>query len=84
MGAGMRRFILVANACLAVLWVVLIVMSRMPGQDYATEGLHGIMIFIVLPTFAIGLWGRWLPLGVGLTSISLFMFMSFLVFAVAY
>jgi hypothetical protein len=84
MGAGMRRFILVANACLAVLWVVLIVMSRMPGQDYATEGLHGIMIFIVLPTFAIGLWGRWLPLGVGLTSISLFMFMSFLVFAVGY
>ena len=56
----------------------------MPGQDYATEGLHGIMIFVVLPTIAIGLWGRWLPLGVGLTSISLFMFLTFLVFAVAY
>jgi len=84
MGAGMRKFILVANACLAVLWVILIVMARMPGQDYATEGLHGIMIFIVLPSFAIGLRGRWLPLGVGLTSISLFMFISFLVFAVAY
>jgi hypothetical protein len=80
----MRKFILVANACLAVLWVILIVMARMPGQDYATEGLHGIMILIVLPSFAIGLWGRWLPLGVGLTSISLFMFISFLVFAVAY
>jgi len=80
----MRKFILVANAFLAVLWVILIIVSRMPGQDYATEGLHGIMIFVVLPTFALGLWGRWLPLGVGLTSISLFMFLIFLVFAMAY
>src|SRR5262245_12419964 len=44
-GADMRKFILVANALLAVLWLVLVVMSRMPGQDYATDGLHGIMIF---------------------------------------
>jgi hypothetical protein len=80
----MRKFILVANAFLAVLWSILIIVSRMPGQEYATEGLHGIMIFVVLPTFAIGLWGRWLPLGVGLTSVSLFMFMTFLIFAVAY
>jgi hypothetical protein len=83
-GAGMRKFILVANGLLGVLWLILIVVSRMPGQEYATEGLHGIMIFIVLPSFALGLWGRWLPLGVGLTSISVFMFVIFLVFAVAY
>jgi len=80
----MRKFILVANAFLAALWLVLIIVSRMPGQEYATEGLHGIMIFVVPPTFAIGLWGRWLPVGVGLTSISLFMFVIFLIFAVAY
>jgi len=80
----MRKFILIANALLAVLWLVLLMMSRMPGQDYATDGLNGIMVFVVLPTVAIGLWGRWLPLGVGITSISLFMFLSFLVFAVAY
>lgn len=80
----MRKFILVANGLLGVLWLILIVVSRMPGQEYATEGLHGIMIFIVLPSFALGLWGRWLPLGVGLTSISVFMFVIFLVFAVAY
>jgi hypothetical protein len=50
----MRKFILVDNAFLAVLWLILIIVSRMPGQDYATEGLHGIMIFVVLPTFAYG------------------------------
>ena len=80
----MRKFILVANAFLGVLWLILVIGSRIPGQDYATEGLHGIMVFIVLPTFAIGLWGRWLPLGVGLTIVSLLMFLTFLVFAVAY
>ena len=80
----MRKFILVANALLAVLWLILVIVSRRPGQGYATESLHGMMVFVVLPTFAIGLWGRWLPLGVGLTSISLFMFMSFSVFAVSY
>lgn len=56
----------------------------MPGQKFAPEGLHGIMILFVLPAFAIGLWDRWLPLGVGLTSISLFMFIAFLIFAVTY
>ena len=56
----------------------------MPGQGYPTEILHGTMIFLMLPTIAIGLWGRWLPLGVGLTGISLFLFMSFSIFAVNY
>ncbi len=80
----MRKVILVANAFLAVLWLILIIVSRMPGQGYHTENLHGILVFIVLPTIAIGLWGRWLPLGMALTVVSLFLFMSFSVFAVNY
>lgn len=81
----MRKFIIFANASFAVLWLILTkIVSRMPGQEFAPEGLHGIMILFVLPAFAIGLWDRWLPLGVGLTSISLFMFITFLIFAVTY
>lgn len=80
----MRKFILGANALLAALWLILVAMAHRPGQDYATEGLHGMLVFIVLPSFAIGLWGRWLPLAVGLTVVSLLMFLSFVVFAVNY
>jgi hypothetical protein len=80
----MRKVILVANAFLAVVWLILVIVSRMPGQEYHTENLHGILVFIVLPTIAIGLWGRWLPLGIALTGVSLFLFMSFSVFAVNY
>ena len=52
--------------------LILIIVSRAPGPDYATEGLYGIMIFIVLPTLAIGLWRRRLPIGIGLTGLLAF------------
>lgn len=75
----MRKFILVANAILLVLWLITTIISLMPAHRFDAAALHGIMIIFVLPAFAIGLWGRWLPLGVGLTSISLFMTFSIII-----
>jgi hypothetical protein len=74
----MRRFILVANSILLVLWLITTIISLMPAHHFDAAALHGIMIIFVLPAFAIGLWGRWLPLG-GLTSISLFMTFSIII-----
>ena len=75
----MRKFILVANAILLVLWLITTIVSLMPAHHFDAAALHGIMIIFVLPALAIGIWGRWLPFGVGLTSISLFMTFSIIV-----
>lgn len=69
----MRRFILIANACLLLLWLIVTVSAILPAHQFDPAGLHGTMAFFAVPALAIGLWGRWLPLGIGLTSIALFM-----------
>ena len=75
----MRRFILVANTVEVVAWLAVTIWSRTPGHHFDAAGLHGTMMLFVLPAFAIGIWGRWLPFGVALTSISLFMAFSAIV-----
>lgn len=75
----MRKFILVTNGILAALWLITTAASFLPKRGFDPAALHGIMIIFVLPALAIGWWGRWLPLGIGITSISLFMTFSIIV-----
>ncbi len=69
----MRKFILGANAFLLVLWLISIAVSYFPAHHFDPAGFYGTIVFFTLPAVAIGIWGRWLPVGIGLTSISLFM-----------
>ena len=50
----MRKFILVANKALAILWPISTIMSRIPGHEFNAAALHSIMIIFVPPAFAIG------------------------------
>jgi hypothetical protein len=68
-----RKFILVANAFLLVLWLILTSVSYFPAHHFDPAGFYGTITFFVLPAAAIGIWGRWLPVGIGLTSIALLM-----------
>lgn len=69
----MRKFILVANAILLLLWLILTSVSYFPAHHFDPAGFYGTIAFFVLPAAAIGIWGRWLPVGIGLTGISLIM-----------
>jgi hypothetical protein len=75
----MRKFILVANAFLLVLWLISTLVSYFPAHHFDPTGFYGTIVFFVLPAVAIGVWGRWLPFGIGLTGISLIM--TFVLFA---
>ena len=75
----MRRFILITNGCLLALWLIITISAVLTAHQFDPAGMHGTMAFFAVPSMAIGLWGRWLPLGIGLTSIALFMTLTLLV-----
>jgi hypothetical protein len=73
----MRKFILVANAFLLALWLITTLVSYFPAHHFDPAAFYGTVVFFVLP--AVGIWGRWLPVGIGLTGFSLIM--TFVLFA---
>ncbi len=78
----MRRLILVTNAALTTLWLIALIVSwyRLGRFDEVAAGVLAFNIAVLsLPAFLIGYWGYWLPLGVTLTIISLFLFFSLLI-----
>ncbi|MGB6351408.1 MAG: hypothetical protein WBG10_15430 [Pseudolabrys sp.] len=70
----MKQFILVTNAALVTIWLVASAVAYFKGYAFDAVAALGLNIFIFgLPAFVMGYLGRWLPFGVALTSILLFL-----------
>lgn len=74
----MRRIVVIAAAVETAIWIgVLIWFSRnRPGFDLS--GLHGTMLFLVLPAVLLAAADKWLPLAAGLLGATAFVWFSVL------
>jgi hypothetical protein len=75
----MRRFVLAAALAEMLIWIGAGVWAARQTPPFDASGLHAVGIVCILPALALGLWGRWLGLAVGLVSFAAFLYLSVIV-----
>ena len=72
----MRKLVFAIAAASILFWWVGVYRGDLLPRPLDPAGLHGVMLFAVVPALALALWGRWLGLALGLVSLAAFMYLS--------
>lgn len=74
--SALRPLVFAIAAADILFWGIAVFRGHWLPRPLDPAGMHGVLLFVVAPALALGLWGRWLGAALVLVSLAAFMYLS--------